>query len=121
MNDMACFFNKFQNAVLLIFFAGLVSGCVATTTKGDLPSTYNFSPNTQMGIAALTVSCNLNHGLMPMRLYFHQESAAKKIKPDSFMHDYQIMFDCNSPNDSLSEPELKLINLPAGIYYFDYF
>lgn len=118
---MICFFNKFQNAVLLIFFAGLVSGCVSTTTEGDLPSTYHFSPYTKMGIAALTVSCNINNGLMPMSLYFHQESAAKNIKSDSFLQDYRIMFNCNSSNDSLSEPELKLISLPAGVYYFNYF
>ena len=86
-----------------ILFSIFLVGCA---TKGDLPSGYQFDSQSKEGVVVFSISCNVAPGILTL------------VAQSSNYMPYSIPVNCYSDKESLSQPQLKVMNLSPGRYHF---
>lgn len=106
-----------KNILKILLILSIISlfGCM--TLKGQMSSDYQLAAHPDEGLVAFTVSCNAftqNPNLGPA-IEIHK--ASDRNLAGVFAKAYSAKYNCNSRNDPLSTPELKIMSLPVGEYY----
>jgi hypothetical protein len=96
-------------SILILSILGLFAGCNQTENP-EVGSNYFFQPNGNQGTIAFSSRCNIWQGMINVTFSPDRTKSDSKLK-------YQVSINCNSPQQGLSAPEIKLLGLPAATYY----
>jgi len=94
----------------------MLSACL--TMKSNVPRQYQLNSSSEEGLAAFSVTCSGDKGNVRTEIYegLIQNFSKRNLLLNSGKT-YSVEFSCNSLEEGMSRPELKVINLPAGNYF----